>query len=207
MFEKSYYHVLQDYIQSGCKEQLTPEEQEYYNALYAIVGIHRKYGRDQAINLLMHAPFNCSRPRAREMYNEAVNLFFLDDSIENRAHRNMIFEDLQKAAQAVLLSAKSPKDMEIYGNLKIQAWKVKQLDKEDPIKREQPKDKPIKVYTTDSSMIGIPSIDRKLLAQQIDSIPDISERDRERLKRDANIIETSFEEMLDDTQEKTQDYG
>ena len=34
MFEKSYYHVLQDYIQSGCKEQLTPEEQEYYNALY-----------------------------------------------------------------------------------------------------------------------------------------------------------------------------
>ena len=171
MFEKSYYHVLQDYIQSGCKEQLTPEEQEYYNALYAIVGIHRKYGRDQAINLLMHEPFNCSRPRAREMYNEAVNLFFLDDSIE------------------------------------IQAWKVKQLDKEDPIKREQPKDKPIKVYTTDSNMIGIPSIDRKLLAQQIDSIPDISERDRERLKRDANIIETSFEEMLDDTQEKTQDYG
>ena len=119
----------------------------------------------------------------------------------------MIFEDLQKAAQAVLLSAKSPKDMEIYGNLKIQAWKVKQLDKEDPVKHEQPKDKPIKVYTTDSNMIGIPSIDRTLLAQQIDSIPDISERDRERLKRDANIIETSFEEMLDDTQEKTQDYG
>ena len=56
-------------------------------------------------------------------------------------------------------------------------------------------------------MIGIPSIDRKLLAQQIDNIPDISERDRERLKRDAGIIETSFEEMLDDTQEKTQDYG
>ena len=136
-----------------------------------------------------------------------IKEFFLDDTIENRAHRNMIFEDLQKAAQAVLLSAKSPKDMEIYGNLKIQVWKVKRLDKEDPVKREQPKNKPIKVYTTDPNMIGIPSIDRNLLAQQIDSIPDISERDRERLKRDAGIIETTFEEMLDDTQEKTQDYG
>lgn len=206
MFDKSYYQVLQDYIQSGFKEQLTPEEQDYYNALYAIVGVHRKYGKEQAISLLMHEPFKCSRQRAREMYHEAINLFYLDDNIENRAHRNMLFDDLQKAAQAVLLSAKSAKDMEIYGNLKMQAWKVKQLDKEDPVKREQPKEKAIKVYTTDSSMIGIPSIDRNDLAAQIDNIPDISERDRERLKRDAQVIETSFEEMLDDTQEKTQDY-
>ena len=39
-----------------------------------------------------------------------------------------------------------------------------------------------------------------------DTDPHITIKD-ERLKRDANIIETSFEEMLDDTQEKTQDYG
>lgn len=206
MFEKSYFAELQDYIESGCKNDLTPEEQKYYNVLYAIIGVNRKYGRDRAVNLLMHEPFNCTRPRARGMYYEAINLFFADDNIENRAHRNMIFENLMKAAQAVLLSSKSSKDLEIYGNLQIQAWKVKQLDKEDQIKRQELKEKPIKVYTTDADLIGIPMIDRKELATQIDAIPDISERERTRLKRDAQAIDIDFEEMINDTQEKTQDY-
>lgn len=203
MFEKSYFDRLQDYIESGCQNELTAEEQEYYNALYAVVGINRKYGKDRAIAFLMHKPFGCTRPRAREMYNEAVNLFFADDTIENRAHRNMIFENLMKAAQSVLLSAISSKDLEIYGNLQIQAWKVKQLDKEDPVKRKEMKEKEIKVYTLDSDKIGIPRIDRTELAAQIDSIENLSERDRTRIKADAGVIDVNFEEMLDDTQEKT----
>lgn len=206
MFDKSYFERLQDYIQSGCKYQLSPEEQEYYNALFAMVGITRKYGKDRAISMLMHEPFNCSRPRAREMYYEAVNLFYLDDTIEPAAHRNMIFDSLMKAAQAVLLSSTSAKDMEVYGNLLTQAWKVKQLDKPDKVKRQEIKDKDIKVYTLDSNLIGVPSIDRNDLAKQIDSIPDITENDRSRLKRDAMAVDINFEEILDDTQEKTESY-
>lgn len=206
MFDKSYFERLQDYIQSGCKYQLSPEEQEYYNALFAMVGITRKYGKDRAISMLMHEPFNCSRPRAREMYYEAVNLFYLDDTIEPAAHRNMIFDSLMKAAQAVLLSSTSAKDMEVYGNLLTQAWKVKQLDKPDKVKRQEIKEKDIKIYTLDSNLIGVPSIDRNVLAKQIDSIPDITENDRSRLKRDAMAVDINFEEILDDTQEKTESY-
>lgn len=206
MFEKSYFQELQDYIEAGCNYQLTPNEQAYYNALYAVVGIHRKYGKDRAISLLMREPFNCTRQRARTMYNEAINLFFCDDSVEPQAHRNMIFDNLMKAAQAVLLSATTSKDLEVYGNLQMQAWKVKRLDQEDPVKREKVKNKDIKVYTLDADKIGIPAIDRTLLAAQIDSIPNINERDRVRLKQDAGAVDFDFEEMLDDTQEKTESY-
>lgn len=206
MFDRSHFQRLQDYIESGCKYQLTEEEQEYYNALFAVVGVTRKYGKDRAISLLMHEPFNCSRPRAREMYYEAINLFYLDDTIEPAAHRNMIFDNLMKAAQTVLLSSKTSKDMEVYGNLMIQAWKVKQLDKPDKIKRQEIKEKDIKVYTLDSNLIGVPSIDRQELAAQIDSIPDLTDRQRRDLKRDAMAIDINFEEIIDDTQEKTEDY-
>ncbi|MCP6280739.1 hypothetical protein NL459_29375, partial [Klebsiella pneumoniae] len=75
--------------------------------------------------------------------------------------------------------------LEVYGNLQMQAWKVKRLDQEDPVKREKVKNKDIKVYTLDADKIGIPAIDRTLLAAQIDSIPNINERDRVRLKQDA----------------------
>jgi|SRR5574344_1150698 hypothetical protein len=206
MFQKSFYNELQDYIQSGCDYTLSPDAQEYYNALYAIIGVNRKYGKDNAINLLMHEPFNCTRSKARQMYNEAINLFFADDTIENNAHRNMIYENLLKAAQSVLMSARNSKDMEIYGNLQTQAFKVKQLDKQDPEKRKDINDKEIKIYSLESSAVGIPDIDRNELAAQIDSIEDIPEKERTRLKRDAMVEEISFEEVLDDTEEKTENY-
>jgi len=95
--------------------------------------------------------------------------------------------------------------MEVYGNLMIQAWKVKQLDKEDPVKRKEFKEKEFKVYTLDSKLIGIPMVDRNELARQIDGLEDVSQRDKERLKQDAGVVDINFEELLDDTQDSTAD--
>ena len=207
MFDKSYFDTLQDYIASGCSMELTDEEMEYYNALYALVGINRKYGRDNAIAFLMHEPFNVERMRARKMYSEAINLFYLNDTIENNAHRNMMFDNLMKAAQVVLQNATSSKDMEVYGNLNTQAAKIKQLDKPDPDKPKEIKEKPFKVYDLDSTSVGLPQANRPLLAAQIDSIEGLSIKEKTRLKRDANVIDIDFEEMLDDQEKKTKDIG
>ena len=205
MFEHSHYDTLQDYLASGCTMELTDEEMDYYNALYALVGIHRKYGKDNAIAFLMHPPFNVERSRARRMYAEALNLFYLNDTVENDAYRNIIFDNLQKAALAVLQNATSAKDMEVYGNLQTQAWKVKLLDKPDPEKVKLPEEKPVKVYDLDPAAVGLPSANRNELGRQIDAI-DLPEREKVRLKRDANIEDIDFEEMLDDTKEKTEHY-
>ena len=205
MFDTSHFDTLQDYLASGCTLELTDEEMDYYNALYALVGIHRKYGKDNAIAFLMHPPFNVERSRARRMYAEALNLFYLNDTVENDAYRNIIFDNLQKAALAVLQNATSSKDMEVYGNLQTQAWKVKLLDKPDPEKVKLPEEKPVKVYDLDPAAVGLPSANRNELGRQIDAI-DLPEREKVRLKRDANIEDIDFEEMLDDTKEKTEHF-
>lgn len=206
MFDKSYYHTLQDYLASGCQMELTDEELDYYNALYALVGIHRKYGKENAISFLMHEPFNVERGRARQMYAEALNLFYLNDTVERDAYRTLLFDNLQKAALAVLQNATSSKDMEVYGNLLVQAAKIKQLDKPDPVRLEQPKEKPVKVYDLDPAAVGLPSANRLELARQIDGIDDLPEREKIRLRRDAGIEDIDFEEILDDTEEKTKHY-
>ena len=46
---------------------------------------------------------------------------------------------------------------------------------------------------------------RNELGRQIDAI-DLPEREKTRLRRDANIEDIDFEEMLDDTEEKTKHY-
>ena len=38
MFETSYFDRLQDYLASGCTMELTDDEMDYYNALYAYSG-------------------------------------------------------------------------------------------------------------------------------------------------------------------------
>ena len=206
MFDKSYFDTLQDYIASGCTMELTADELDYYNTLYALVGINRKYGKDNAIAFLMHEPFNVERLRARKMYSEAINLFYLNDTIENNAHRNMMFDNLMKAAQVVLQNAVSSKDMEVYGNLNIQAAKIKQLDKPDPVKPKEIDEKPIKIYDLNPEAVGLDAANRQILAAQIDSV-DLPEREKVRLKRDANIVDIDFEEMLNDQEEKTKDFG
>lgn len=206
MFDKSYFDILQDYIASGCTMELTADELDYYNALYALVGINRKYGKDNAIAFLLHEPFNVERMRARKMYSEAINLFYLNDTIENNAHRNMMFDNLMKAAQVVLQNAVSSKDMEVYGNLNIQAAKIKQLDKPDPVKPKEIDEKPIKIYDLNPEAVGLDVANRQILAAQIDSV-DLPEREKVRLKRDANIVDIDFEEMLNDQEEKTKDIG
>lgn len=206
MFDKSYFDILQDYIQSGCTIELTDDELDYYNVLYAMVGIYRKYGKDNAIAFLMHKPFEVERMRARQMFSEALNLFYLNDSVENDAYRNMLFDDLNKAALVVLQNASCAKDMEVYGNLKVQAAKIKQLDKPDPVKPLELENKFIKVYDLDPSAVGLPSANRNVLAQQIDGL-DVPLREKERLRQDAGIEDVDIIEMLDDQEEKTQDYG
>lgn len=206
MFDKSYFDTLQDYIASGCTMELTADELDYYNTLYALVGINRKYGKDNAIAFLMHEPFNVERLRARKMYSEAINLFYLNDTIENNAHRNMMFDNLMKAAQVVLQNAVSSKDMEVYGNLNIQAAKIKQLDKPNPVKPKEIDEKPIKIYDLNPEAVGLDAANRQILAAQIDSV-DLPEREKVRLKRDANIVDIDFEEMLNDQEEKTKDIG
>lgn len=206
MFDKSYFDTLQDYIASGCTMELTADELDYYNALYALVGINRKYGKDNAVAFLMHEPFNVERMRARKMYSEAINLFYLNDTIENNAHRNLMYDNLMKAAQVVLQNAVSSKDMEVYGNLNIQAAKIKQLDKPDPVKPKEIDEKPIKIYDLNPVAVGLDAANRQILAAQIDSV-DLPEREKVRLKRDANIVDIDFEEMLNDQEEKTKDIG
>ncbi len=203
MFETSYFDRLQDYLASGCNDELEEDELQYYNALYAMIGLNRKYGKDTAISFLRKEPFQLPLKRAREMYQEAINLFYTDDTIENAAHRNLLYEELNKAALVVLKTARNSKDIEIYGNIKMQAFKIKQLDRPDEKKIELPKAKPIKVYELNSRAVGLESADRNILAAQIDAIPDIKENERTRLKREARIVDIDIIEMIDDQEEKT----
>lgn len=202
-FKRSYFDELQDYIQGGSKDKISEEAERYLDVLYLLINLRRKYGKENAIAFIQRPPFGINYRRARLMFDEAVNLFYTDDGIDRQAMNNMIAEDIFKAAQVVLLTAKSAKDMEIYGKLMMQGREAKGLDKEEaPKLPEEFYKKPIKVYSLDPAAIKLEAADRDALAARIDSM-DIPEDEKTRLRRDAQVEDVDFIEMFDEQEKKT----
>lgn len=200
-FNESCFDKLQDYAQEGFKGKLSDYEQEYYNTLLATLGVYRKYGRQGAIRMLMLDPYFCTRRVATRMFDESINLFYADDSVERKAWRNLMFEEMRLAALSILKTeGKTPDDLETYRRLMESAYKFKQLDAPDPEEPDSPekRQKEIKIYGIDGKTLGLPKIDRDEVASFIDNL-DVKECDKERLKTDAGITPIDIDKVLDNT--------
>lgn len=203
-FKRSYFDELQDYIQGGSKEELSATEQEYLDVLYLLNSLRRKYGKENAIAFVQKPPLNIKYRRARLMYDEAINLFYADDGIDKKALRNLFYEEFNSAAQVVLLTAKDSRDMEVYGDLKMKAYKAKELDVAEPPKvPEELYKKPNKIYTLEPKHIKLERANRDLLAARIDNM-EISNSEKTRLRMEAEIEDIDFLELFDEQEKKTE---
>lgn len=201
-FKKSYFDNLQDYIQAGSKEELTGEEEKYLEMLYLINSMRRKYGKENAISFIQRPPFNIPYRRSREMYDEALNLFYGDDNVEKQAHRNALFEEMIAASKLVLATAKSSRDMEVYADIVSRAYKIKGLDVPEPPKvPEGLYKKPIKIYSLNPAAISLQLENRHEIAAMIDKL-EIEENEKVRIKQEAGVNKINFLELYDEQESK-----
>ena len=197
------FEKLQNYVDNGCQDDISNEEAIWIEALTLMNSMDRKYGRRSTIAFFTKAPFNLTYSRASTMFDEAQNLFYIDRNIEKKALRNKKAEQIEEAANVVKNMAVTSKDFEIYGNLQMQAAKLRELDKPDP--ESLAKElylKPVRVFSLDATTIGLPGINRLELVQQIDELA-IPERDKERLKQDAMVNPINLENTLNELQEES----
>jgi hypothetical protein len=110
------------------------------------------------------------------------------------AWANIYAEKLENAAAA----AWDLNDYETYGKLIVEAAKMRGVGKEKT--QEIPKDfytRPYVIYSMNPEDVGLPRENRKLLAEFIDNLPDVTEKQKERLKSHASI--TNIKVFDDDT--------
>jgi hypothetical protein len=166
--------------------------------------MRRKYGKENALAFIQRTPYNIQYRRARLMYDEAINLFYADDTIERQAYRNMLFEELMSASKVVLMTAETSKDMEVYGDLVAKAYKIKGLDQQEiPKIPEEMFKKNIKVYTLNPGHIKMEKVDRNTLAERIDNM-EIKEKEKDRIRQEAGVTDIDFMMLYDDQEEKTE---
>lgn len=203
---KKILNQLNDYIQLGGKLDVSVEEQIYIDALIFMRDMDSMYGRRATVEFFVNH-FKLKHQRASEMYDEAINLFFGDRNINKKALRQKFADQLDQAAQVVAMNAETSKDWEVYGKLKVQASTMIELNKQDP--ERLPAEaylKPVNVYTLTPELVGLPSINRNILAAEIDAL-DQPEAVKSTLRQDAMIDEIDFQAKLDRVEKdfKTED--
>lgn len=208
-FEALDSHQIERILKTGDLDSLTPAEREYFNLMELVRGLrarmmlpggNRIVTKAGIIKILKSDAYGLSDWMARRVYSDALNFFYSVDDVTPRAWANIYAERLDNLAT---LAASMGKLKEAKGYI-TEAAKLRGCydDQTPEIPQELLDAAPTVIYTADPESMGAPKADRKVLEEFIDSIPDIPEISRRRVKEDAGIKKRNLlSRMIEDVKE------
>lgn len=196
-------------LTTGDIDFLSDEEREYYDLMNMVRGWRarmkmpgggRIVTKAGIIKLLKQPPYNLSDWMARRLYDDTINFFYSEEGVSSKAWANYYAEKLEKLADLAVADGR----LKEAKSFLAEAAKLRGCyDKEKmEIPRELLEQQPIVIYTSDPESMGARKEDPRLIRQFIDSIPDISDTARERVKEDAGLSTTDLlKRMAEDVRE------
>lgn len=208
-FDSVDSHQIERILKTGSLESLTPAEREYFdlmelvrglNARMMLPGGNRIVTKAGIIKILKSDAYGLSDWMARRVYSDALNFFYATDDVRPRAWANLYAERLDKLGA---LAASMGKLKEAKGYF-VEAAKLRGCyeNQETEIPKELLDAAPVVIYSADPESMGAPKADRRELEEFIDSLPEIPEASRRRVKEDAGIQRRNLlERMMSDSKE------
>lgn len=202
-------HQIERILKTGDMGSLTPAERDYFDMMELVRGLNARMmlpGGDRLvtkagiIKILKSDAYGLSDWMARRVYADAINFFYASDSVRPRAWANLYAERLDKLASLAISTGK----LKEAKSLLTEAAKLRGCyeDQQAEIPQELLNQAPVVVYTADPESMGAPKADRKELEAFIDSLPELPEVSRQRVKEDAGIKRRDLiARMLEDVKE------
>lgn len=148
------------------------------------------YGSRKSVVKAIVLMYNLSPYRAEQVYNETIQFFHVDVKVSKTAWRNYYADLADKALKASILMIKDTKDaVSVIKSIKDIAELRGAFDEE---KEELPDnffDKPINLLMQDGNVFEFGSANRERLEVLIDKFPEITEKERNKLKEQSGITE------------------
>ncbi|TSA24351.1 MAG: hypothetical protein D4R67_11950 [Bacteroidetes bacterium] len=184
------YARIQEYVEKGRISNLPDDLAEYFEQMDYIRSLYNKWNsRSHIIKMVCLKWKNVSPAKAEHLYADTLNFFYLDNQVKVEAWANIYADKLDELAAI----ARAMNDSKTAGQLNMDAAKLRGVGKEKP--PELPKEfferKPT-IYFLDPKMFGIEKVDRRELAEFLDTL-DITVLQKQRLLKDAGTEEVFFE--------------
>lgn len=195
--DSDIFEIIQKYYESGCQGELSQKEQTYLDLLQIIYSFDHQYGKRKTIKILTSKPFELSYENAAELYANAMEMFNSGRHNTKDAMRWHTADQLDTLYHSVLERATCTKDYEIAANILEQRAKLLRLD--EPEEQQLPDEqyqKTFRLLTITPESIGLPAANRDILAAQIDSLDDVPDSEKERLRMEAGVDDVDITKIL-----------
>lgn len=149
-----------------------------------------KWGSKEAIikHLMVSSNHKLSRYKANQVCDEAQEYFYRDSQISKVAWKNIYADKMEKMINFAMLTVKDVNDAQKVVKMLLDVSVLRGVNEED--KEELPAEvfqAPFVVYTWDSEALEMPKVNRQKLAEMIDAYPELTEKEKIRIKQEALI--------------------
>ena len=149
-----------------------------------------KWGSKESIikHLMVSSSHKLSRYKANQVCDEAQEYFYRDSQISKAAWKNIYADKMEKMINFAMLTVKDVNDAQKVVKMLLDVSVLRGVNEED--KEELPPEifqPPFVVYTWDTEALEMPKVNRQKLAEMIDKYPEITEKEKIRIKQEALI--------------------
>lgn len=184
---------IYEFMESGSMDKAPVEIRDYVLLLDKVRAMHLRidqYGSPEPIIRHLMTVEGLSRYKANKIYQEALEYFYCDNIVSKAAWSNIYAGKMDQLINFAMLTMKDVGDAAKIGKIILDAWKMRGGDQPDIEDVDDSIYKaPIKIYTADAHALGMPRADRNKLKELIDKVPDLTEKEKQRIYQEADIID------------------
>ena len=178
---------IYEFMEGGISKEMPQDVADYLEMMDKVRGMRLRIdkwaSKDAIVSHLIKID-GLSYYLANKLYNQAVEFFYCDSSISKAAWRNVYAEQMEKVISFAIAMMKDATDAAKVGRMILDMAKIRQLDQLDIEELPQELfDRPFKLYTINPEDLGLPGINRHKLAQFIDNLEDMSEAEKDIIRR------------------------
>lgn len=184
---------IYDFMETGNPANAPADIVEYLELLDKVRGMFRridKFGsRDAIIKHLMTVD-KMSRYKAAQVCDEAREYFYCDSHVSKQAWKNIYADKMEQMINFAMQTVENVGDAQKVVKMLMDVAIIRGIN--EPDIEEIPAEvfqAPFVVYSCDAEFLGLPKVNRHKLSEMIDSFPELTEKEKIQIKREALIPE------------------
>lgn len=183
---------IYDFMETGNPANAPEHIVQYLELLDKVRGMFLrtdKYGsRDAIIKHLMTAD-KMSRFKAAQVCDEAREYFYSDSKISKDAWRNIYADKIEMMINFAMQTVENVSDAQKVVKMLVDVANLRGVN--EPDAEEIPAEvfqAPFVVYSCDAEFLGMPKVNRQKLGEMIDKYPELTEKEKIQIKREALVL-------------------
>lgn len=184
---------IYDFMETGNPKNAPAHIIAYLDLLDMVRGMFLRidqFGSRDAIikHLMVASAYKLSPYKAAKVCDECQEYFYRDSEISKNAWRNIYADKIDKMINFSMLIVKDVSDAQKVVKMAVDAANLRGVN--EPDKEELAKElfqAPFVVYTWDTDALDMPKTNRRALDKQIDAYPELTEKEKDRIKQESLI--------------------